>query len=683
MFFRLVRKNSKRSRKENGLFFSALIITIIAFYIILSLQNQDVILFLRKMESDALDKLFLMIPMLYAFSLFILFFLVYFAGKYQLERRSHELGMYMMLGMKRARLLLMLLAEDISNSILSLIIGIPAAVFLSEIISLITAKAVGLGIIGHKFSFSPSAAAGTVIGYFMVRLAALAILSGSFARKQITELLADTQEEKHQKPNKIMLSIQLLSGTLLLCAAYATAIWGNAWKNTGIMGITMILGLSGTFLFFRGINILFQLLIKKGAYRNGLDIFTFRQLQETVFLKSNSMAVSSLLVLMAICFFGYGIAAGFLSNSSGPHVLDYTFRPQEQNIHEELDRANVTDQLEALFEIKVGLYFAEEEGRNFSARNLTERVSEYKDTPDKEILLNNLSYFTSPYLISLSGYNKLLEAAGKPSMELGQQQAALYTSAARSYGDTIRILEDALGKGVHVEMAGEDYELLDTLCIENIVTDRSITISFGLVVTDEVFHSLIPEDKSSSYWNGVIRKDMAEEMGLMQAISHVNAMLSTTSLTYESYLQNMGRNLFYTVAASYTMIYLAVIFLVISNTVIGVQFLMQQRKAGKRYQTLISLGAEYKGLCGAAARQINWFFLLPVSVAAISSIFGIRSLFAGISTASMEEQLGSLMWISAGAVLFLLVIECLYVISVKRMSSRNIRHMMQRKRDDN
>ena len=120
MFYDLVKRNSKKNRNENALFFISLIVSIVAFYIILSLQKQDVIIFLKTMESQALRKLFLLIPVLYGLSLFILFFLVYFAGKYQLERRSKELGMYLMLGMKRSKLLLMLFLEELWNSILSL-----------------------------------------------------------------------------------------------------------------------------------------------------------------------------------------------------------------------------------------------------------------------------------------------------------------------------------------------------------------------------------------------------------------------------------------------------------------------------------------------------------------------------------------------------------------------------------
>ena len=55
MFFNLIVRNSKRSRKENGLFFSSLVISIVAFYIILSISNQDIMRFLQEMESDAVD----------------------------------------------------------------------------------------------------------------------------------------------------------------------------------------------------------------------------------------------------------------------------------------------------------------------------------------------------------------------------------------------------------------------------------------------------------------------------------------------------------------------------------------------------------------------------------------------------------------------------------------------------
>ena len=169
MFSNLILRNSRRSRKENGLFFSSLVISIVAFYMILSISTQDVMLFLQKMESDAVDKLLLLIPAFYGMTLGILFFLIYFACKYQFERRRHEFGVYLMLGMRRSKLFGMLLAEDFLTSILAMLIGLPVAVVLSEIVSLVTAKLVGMGIIGHQFSLSWSAIEWTLAGFLAIK----------------------------------------------------------------------------------------------------------------------------------------------------------------------------------------------------------------------------------------------------------------------------------------------------------------------------------------------------------------------------------------------------------------------------------------------------------------------------------------------------------------------------------
>ena len=45
MFYSLIKRNSRANRKENSIYFVSMIIAIIAFYVILSLENMDVIRF--------------------------------------------------------------------------------------------------------------------------------------------------------------------------------------------------------------------------------------------------------------------------------------------------------------------------------------------------------------------------------------------------------------------------------------------------------------------------------------------------------------------------------------------------------------------------------------------------------------------------------------------------------------
>ncbi len=149
---------------------------------------------MKKMESDAVDRLLTLIPSFYGLTLVILFFLIYYASKFQLERRRHEFGVYLLMGMRRPKLFGMLLAEDIGSSLIALITGLPIALLLSELISLITAKCVGLGVIGHQISFSLRAMVLTAVGFLIIKFLAFLILSGKIARQEIGSLLVEMPE---------------------------------------------------------------------------------------------------------------------------------------------------------------------------------------------------------------------------------------------------------------------------------------------------------------------------------------------------------------------------------------------------------------------------------------------------------------------------------------------------------
>lgn len=136
------------------------------------------------------------------------------------------------------------------------------------------------------------------------------------------------------------------------------------------------------------------------------------------------------------------------------------------------------------------------------------------------------------------------------------------------------------------------------------------------------------------------------------------------------------------VAASYITMYLSLIFFVIANTAIGVQFLMAQQKSARRYRTLAYLGAGYEQLCHSAAKQIHWYFGIPVMVAVISSFFGIRALFTGLLPSRTQEGAGEMMWVSAAMILLLLVIEWIYITAVKRISARYLLTLMTPKREE-
>ena len=646
--------------------------------------------FLKSMESDAVRKLLALLPALYIMTLCILFFLVYFASKYQMERRNHEFGVYLMMGMKRSKLLGMLLLEDLWSSIISLVIGIPIAVALSEMISLVTARIAGLGIIGHHFTFSVNAAMWTVIGFAGVKLLVSGILSFRIVKKELGELLDDTQEQKLRHINTKKTTMIFLGGVILLGIAYAFGIQGIAWSNVLTMGLTMAVGICGMLALFDGFGSFMEILLKRPKQNSrksqGLHTFTYRQIQENVLNRSRTLAISSLLILAALCCFGYGISTGGLIAGGEEHVIDFTFDEEQAVVEKELQAPELNGYVESVFTVRSGLLFSEKhlegeyegEVHDFQPEQLVQSVEKLNDSEEKEILLNNLQYFTSPYLIPQSDYNHILELTGEEPLDLGEDQIAFYNDPDMSSKEQNAVLEQALKSLPKIGIDGAWYQLQEKMYTYSIVVDRFITIHYGLIVPDELYGSLVgDEDSNMAYCNVALTERVVKKEGLMQAIYHVNNILKGSGLEYESFIQNMGRQLFWTVASSYITIYLAVVFLIIANTMIGVQFLMQQKKMGGRYRTLISMGSNYEALKRSARVQIKWYFGMPVAAAGLSSVFGLWSLFQGLLSEGMRQNLPMLAGISVIVIIILCVVEYMYISCVMRNSDRHILKMMR------
>lgn len=682
MFSKLVAGNSKRNRKDSVLYFSSMVISIIAFYIVLSLSNQDVMIFLRKMESDAVNRLMGIIPVFYLVSLFILFFLVYFAESIQIERRKHEFGVYLTLGMKRSRLFSMLLLEDLRNNAIALAIGLPIAILLSELISLVTAKVVGLGVIGHRFSLLPIAIVFTVVGFLLVKFIAFLFLSFKVTSKEIGELLTYSPSGVKRQLPKIIYVILMILGAMMLVNAYQLGISGYAWRGIKSMGITVFLGGAGTILVFFGARIVMGFMAGTGSRnKKKLHTFNFRQIQELVINRSTTIAVCSLLIFAALCLSGTGVTVSTRA-SGDDNVLDYTFRNEvsEENLTTAQVRKILRDgKIESAFsnivEVKIGY---PKERNSLFLDNLTEQIERFDYTDERGTLLRNLEATRDCHLISLSGYNELRRAANMQPFVLGDGEAILYMH--KDFLLDEKLLNSIVKTNPTIGISGDKLTLVEQVESMPIVTDREITLSFALIVDDSNFETYT--DKYSSYVSGILSPEFVEEKGLMQAIMETNDILDKMPIGYESYLQNMGRQLFYVVAASYLTLYLALIFLVVANTIIGVQFLMGQRKTQRRYQTLVHLGATYETLCQSARKQINWYYGLPIVVAAINSYFGIQSLLPALTPFGAKIDLRQEIFITCFVVIVLVVFEYIYMVIVKKGSDKFLWKLMSPKRQE-
>lgn len=711
MFSRLIYRNAKRSRKENLIYFTTLITAVASFYIILSLGRQDVILFLKEFESDAIDKLLSLMPILYLFALFLLFFLILFANQYQLNRRSKEFGLYLMLGMRKERLVLQLVAEGLLTSILALIGGILIGGFLAEIISLTVSKLVGQGIIGHQISLSVSAIILTIIGFLFIQLIALVILGGRLFNQEVHQLLYEQMDKKQDMGHFKGNVFHILLGIVLLGVAYWIVLYRFMDFGGLLLFVALALGCLGTIFFMRGFGKLLGLLTSLSERKStkGLHTFTLRQFQENVANKSTSVAVTSILITLSIILITNGASTiiGFdsaITRSSS--LYDFTVNGDDQKVEQFLTSEKMVPYVENLNLLEIGkMKFQDEREENDLPVSLVDwselrdqlimaLPSNYKEqllsgemqgytisseNPEALNLLGVLEIDTkAPYLIPESSYNGLLEAIGEKPLNLHSDEIALYFNPDLLHMDNLesmpildRILEKAEKEGQSlISIHDQEISIRPSIPRKGLVADRSVEIHSAFIVSDQMFEPLLNTESYKSYWNFRIPQKLQDEQGLMTPMMETRDILTSSGFEFESYLQNFGRQLFYVVAGSYTTLYVGFLFLIIACTVLALQFLTQMKQTGQRYVTLSMLGAKRNQMKKSIHRQVLLTFLLPMSLACVSAAVGIRAMISFVMIRIEDNAL--LYPIAFTFACVVIIIFVIYGVAVARSAGHEI-----------
>ena len=358
MFFRQIRRSAAKNRKNNSLFFGTLVAAIVAFYTLLSLENQDVIRFLKTLESDAIGRLMLLIPVVYAVSLFFVFFLVYFAYRYQMDGRRKEFGLYLMLGMGRGRLFAMLMGETLWNSLVSL--SLPAVLW-------------------------------SVAGVILVQCFAMLVLCAQYSRKEPRELMQTVWLKRQAAACEKKRKTCLIMGIILFLMAYGAGIMLLRDLSLPVIALIFLLGGTGTFLAFQGIGTLIgDHIQRKGPSQPGLYTFTGRQIKESVVDQHKALAVSSLLLLLALaCIsFGIGMAAG--RGSGEKRTVDFSVKGTEDEIQESIRRLDDPSMIAGYYPMYLGHMDAEE--HVYSLEGLQEVILKQPDCQQKSSLLVHLGY---------------------------------------------------------------------------------------------------------------------------------------------------------------------------------------------------------------------------------------------------------------------------------------------------
>ena len=196
----------------------------------------------------------------------------------------------------------------------------------------------------------------------------------------------------------------------------------------------MVLGIIGTILFIKGTARLLSVMAttKKHKSTKSLYTFTLRQLQENVVYKYISISVASILMMLTIMLIADG-STRIISNGNEltkeSSVYDFTIVGEEQTVQQCLSSKELKPYVENLNRMEIGeissklsvdwSILREKVVQSLPSDVLdsaTQEATGYSFGPDQPASLNLLGCIdtnTSPHIIPISSYNRLLEAIGE------------------------------------------------------------------------------------------------------------------------------------------------------------------------------------------------------------------------------------------------------------------------------
>lgn len=667
MLFKLSVKNMKKSFKDFAIYFLTLVLGVAIFYMFNSLDSQQAML---KVSESTRELIQLMIQMLSIVSIFIaviLGFLIVYANNFLINRRKREFGIYMTLGMGKRQISKIILLETLLVGILSLIIGLFIGIFASQFMSILVAKLFEADMSEFTFVFSKDACIKTCIYFAVMFLAVMVFNTLTISRYRLINLLtAIKKNEKIKIKNPILSVLIFIISATLLGYAYWKVTGGVMELNSvGKMLQPIIMGIIGTVGVFGSLSgfILRVIQTRKSIYLKGTNMFVLRQLNNKINTTVASMSVICLMLFMTISVLSSSIS---LQRTMAKELEEMT--PVDVNLYK---TANLPESYENNYTGKTEYYTKEQiedsrepvsytlETNGYDMNNLKDIVEIFIYTIPEwtmETSLGNyyeeakaqysmLTYHVPETIVKVSDYNKIASLYGMEEYQLEDNEYIVLCDF-----DSMKNLRDeALKVDSTVEINGKEYHSKYNECKNGYIYMSTSHTNTGIILVPDTFE-FKEEWKEEHFLAANYNADTEEEKREIENILVGNGDTEFYKKILEKGIELDGLTKIAIVEASkgiativvFISIYLGIIFLIASSAILALKQLTESTDNKQRYTILRKIGCDEKMINQALLRQIAIFFMLPLILAIVHSIFGIQFVLSGMTgLASVEELLPS------------------------------------------
>ncbi len=565
--------------------------------------------------------------------------------------------------MSKIKISIILFFETILIGFLSLGIGLIFGVLLSQGMSLLVANMFEADLTKFSFVFSISACVKTLIYFSIMYIFVMLFNTINISKCKLIDLLyASKKSEKVHMKNPIISTLVFLISASLLGYAYymVTAGVSETLEYVDKIFIPIAIGIASTYGIFWSLSGLLLRLVQKTKtiYYKGLNSFTLRQISSKINTTVFSMTIICLMLFVTICVLSSALS---IKNSMTANLKSLTpidvefykivdikeeFIGKDKNYTKEIiddSKISTRETLEKL-DVDIDAYFQDiVEVEMFATEDvlLEDTLGSYLEIAKEKY--PKLLFETKEEFMKVSDYNKVARLYHLEEYTLEDDEYILLAN----FDSFTSIRNEALKRNTAITLLGKTYYPKYQNCQNGFVHISSNHINTGIfLVPDVALDNSIREESIflANYKETSKEGKKATEEMVRELTSH--PYFKNTKLEVESRIGLYESSIGLGAMVTFIGLYLGIIFLISSAAILALKELSESSDNKERFRMLRKIGADEKMIDKALFRQTAIFFLFPLLLAIIHSIFGIMFCNYILETIGNQKLLESIIMTS-------------------------------------
>ena len=664
MLCKLSLKNIKKSIKDYAIYFFTLILGVAIFYVFNALESQTVLMDVSSSTKEIIKLMMTMLSSVSIFVSFILGFLIIYSSRFLMKRRNKEFGVYLTLGMSKRKISMILFFETLFIGFLSLIVGLGLGVILSQFMSLFVANMFEADLTKFAFVFSSSACTKTIIYFSIMYLIVMIFNTFSISKCKLIDLLQGAKKSETIKLKNPILCILIfiISCIILGRAYYIVAFDTLSLQYAKDIIKPILMGVVSTFFIFWSFSGLILRITQssKKFYYKGLNSFTLRQFSSKINTTVFSTTIICLMLFVTICLLSSCLT---IKNSMNANIKELApvdvmfttnmnmdkyydnFRSYGWNDNQIKNSHYTTKEMFSLFDFDITKYLRDYiEVNTYATPDLTMNHTLGSKLNQIRTSFPFLQYDTMESIMKISDYNKVARFYGNEEYSLNSNEYMIVAD----FKSMIEVRNIALENHETINLFGHTLKPKYDSCQDGFVEMSSNHINTGIIIVPD---NVIDEDYLIQ--NHLIGNYKTQDKNEITEIENNINTLAKDPKSKEYLLPSGTTKLAIkeatvglTAMVTFIGLYLGIIFLISSAAILGLKELSESSDNKERFRMLRKIGTDEKMINKALFRQIGIFFMLPLILALIHSVFGIKFAMVILEVFGDEQLLLSIIMTS-------------------------------------